>query len=148
MVKSTTNRPRPPVRDSQSLALPSARTRLMALPSFSRSPVAPVESARSLPARSMRLMIATWSRNVTHATHPTMECIVAVAESQPHKLPRHTYSTTTRTLSVALPASTSTFVCVSTIWKMVCARDDVAFICVDATVRALVPASISLSIDA
>ena len=79
--------------------------RLMAAPSFSRSPVAPVESARSLPARSMRLMTAT--------------------------------------LSLAVPAARSTRVCVSTIWKMVCARDDVAFMAVLATVRALVPASIS-----
>ena len=82
---------------------------LMAAPSFRRSPVAPVESARSLPARSIRLMMAT--------------------------------------LSFAVPAARSTLVCVRMIWKMVCARDEVAFMAVDATVRALLPASMSLEMD-
>jgi hypothetical protein len=48
-------------------------------------------------------------------------------------------------LSVALPAAASTLVCVKLSWKMVCAREEVAFMFVAATVRALVPASISFA---
>ena len=80
---------------------------LIAAPSLRRSPVAPVDSARSEPARSMRL------------------------RSEPSSFFR--------------PSSVT--VCTTRIVTTVCARLDVAFICVDATVRELVPVSMHFSIS-
>ena len=76
---------------------------LIAAPSLRRSPVAPVDSARSEPARSTRFM-----SDATSFVRPSSEIS-----------------------------------CLTVIAIMVCARDEVAFICVAATVRLAVPASIS-----
>jgi len=60
---------------SAEMTLPSEESdRLMALPSFKRAPVAPVESARSEPARSMRLMILVTSTALP-AERSTRVCV-------------------------------------------------------------------------
>ena len=75
---------------------------LIAAPSLRRSPVAPVDSARSEPARSTRFM-----SDRSSLTRPS-----------------------------------SVMICLMEMVMMVCARDEVAFIWVAATVRDAVPASI------
>lgn len=88
---------------SAEMTLPSDESDLlMAAPSLRRSPVAPVDSARSEPARSTRFM--------------------------------------SDLISFLRPSSLISWHTVMVM--IVCAREEVAFICVAATVREAVPASI------
>ena len=91
------------------MQFPSAESDLlMAAPSLSRAPVAPVPSTRSLPARS---------------TSETRERVSTSSVSQGLRSTRVTVNSTT-----------------------VCARDDVSFIPVAATVRLTSPVAINAAI--